>query len=303
MLQAALKAQSRGFHIFPVAPSLKVPHAKAGYRDAAGDFHGWGETATNDINQIIHFWTQVDPYANVGIACKPSQLLVVDLDKAKEPWNLRGTEWAYMHDAYGQFVHGEDLIDEIAYKACVELGGSGPAGFKDTYTVRTGSGGLHLYYRWPAHWPQASQASPVKGLIDVRGNGGQWGGYVLAEGSVTDSGKYEVVRGIQPTLPPPWIRQLVTEKPKIVTPRRVSGIQQPHAISLSGLVDSVRNAGEGNRNNALLWAARAACSDGVTEEEAKKVLGDAAASAGLQYFEIERTIESAYRIQRQKEGI
>jgi hypothetical protein len=297
MINAALKAQARGMFVFPVTPSLKVPHPKAGYRDAAGAFHGWGETSTNDLNQILQFWARVDPNANVGIACKPSQLLVVDLDRAKEPWNLKGTEWAYMHDAYGQYVHGEDLLYEMAYKA-----GQSSEDDPGTYTVRTGSGGLHLYYRWPLHWPQTSQASPVKGLIDVRGNGGEWGGYVLAEGSVTDSGRYEIVSDIQPGLPPQWIRELVVARPKISTPRRASGIQQPHAISWSGLVDSVRNAGEGNRNNSLLWAARAMCSDGATEDEAKKVLGDAATAAGLQYFEIERTIESAYRIQRQKEG-
>ena len=297
MLGHALKAQARGLYIFPVTPGDKTPHRLAGYRDAAGDFHGWGETATNDVGMITQFLTQADPYANIGIACKPSELLVVDLDKAKEPWNLRGTEWGYLHDAYGQFVHGEDLFDEMRFK----LGGGGNF---ETYAVRTGSGGTHLYYQWPEHWGQQSQASPVKGVVDVRGNGGQWGGYVLAEGSVTDAGPYvsmQVPKG--PQIAPEWIRQLVTPKPKIVTPRRVSGIQQPHAISWSGLVDSVRNAGEGNRNNALLWAARAMCSDGATEDEAMKVLGDAATSAGLPYFEIERTIQSAYRIQRQKEGI
>ena len=45
------------------------------------------------------------------------------------------------------------------------------------------------------------------------------------------------------------------------------------------------------------------CSDQATEQEAKDTLGPAAQEAGLPYFEIERTIESAYRIQRQKEGL
>lgn len=288
MLQHALKAQARGLFIFPVAAGDKTPHRTV---------RSWGQQATSDINQILHFWTNVDPAANIGVACKPSELLVIDLDVAKTDWNLRDTEWAYLHDAYGPRVDGEDLWDEMTFK----LGGGQEAA---TYAVRTGSGGTHLYYQWPEHWGQQSQASPVKGVVDVRGNGGQWGGYVLAEGSVTAAGQYyHLFNGHGPQIAPEWIRQLVTPRPKIVTPRRVTGIQQPAAVSWSGLVDSVRNAGEGNRNNALLWAARAMCSDGATEDEAKKVLGDAAADAGLQYFEIERTIESAYRIQRQKEGI
>ena len=293
MLQAALKAQAAGFHIFPSAPGLKIPHRLAGQ---------WGSTATNDINRIIQFWTQVDPQANPCIACKPSQLLVVDLDKAKEDWNLRDTEWAYMHDAYGPRVDGEDLFDEMAYKAHDHR-----VGLLDlnTYTVRTGSGGLHLYYRWPDEWGQQSQASPVKGVVDVRGNGGQWGGYVLGEGSMTEAGKYASVNmnSFQIDLPPAWIRQLVTPKPKIQAPRRMQGIQQPSAVSWAGLVASVQNAGEGNRNNCLAWSARAMCTDGATEEECMRVLGPAAESAGLGFREIERTIQSSYRIQRQKEGL
>lgn len=290
MLEAALKAQRRGLHIFPVARGAKVPHRLAGQ---------WGETATNDLNMIIHFWTAVDPEANIGVACKQSEILVVDLDKAKEPGKLRGTDWEHLHDVYGEYPSGEDVFDEMVFK----LGG-GDKVVTETYQVRTGSGGLHLYYCWPHHWPRISQASPVKGIVDVRGNGGQYGGYVLAEGSVTDAGPYyHLYTGRGLLLPPEWLRRLVAEKPQAPRIQRPQGLRQPGAISWSGLVDSVRHAGEGNRNNALLWAARAMCTDGATEQECKDVLGPAAESAGLPYFEIERTIESAYRVQRQKEGL
>lgn len=176
-------------------------------------------------------------------------------------------------------------------------------GHLSTYTVSTASGGRHLYYSWPDYWPKVSQASIVKGVIDVRGNGGQYGGYVLAEGSMVDGGSYyELWTGSDPTLPPEWLRNLVVEKPPAPRIQRPQGLRQPGAISWSGLVDSVRNAGEGNRNNALHWAARAMCTDGATEQEAEDVLGPAAREAGLGDFEINRTIQSAYRIQRQKEG-
>lgn len=288
MLKAALQAQALGFWIFPVAAGAKVPHRLAGQ---------WGVTATNDINQVIHFWGSVDPMANIGIACKPSELLVVDLDQAKKEFQLQGTEWGYMHEAYGPRVNGDDLLDEMAFK----LGGDHPSDLT-TYTVSTGSGGVHLYYRWPSHWPKISQASPVKGLIDVRGNGGEYGGYVLGAGSVNESGPYSRTDFADVALPPAWIRQLVAEKPqqpKIVRPR---GLRQPGALSWSGLVASVVNAGEGNRNNALLWAARSMYSDGAPETEAQDVLGEAARQAGLGDFEIQRTIQSAYRVQAQKEG-
>lgn len=291
MLKAALAAQQRGFHLFPVAPGAKIPHRLAG---------GWGETATNDVNRIIHFWTVVDPSANIGVACKPSELLVVDLDQAKADWNLRGTEWEYLHQGYGPRVSGEDVFDEMAYK----LGGEDEEdSYTYTYQVRTGSGGLHLYYQWPAHWPKPSQASPIKGVVDVRNAGGTSGGYVLAAGSVTGSGPYEVEQGLLIALPPKWIRLLVAEKPqqpRVQRPQGLLGSTGPGRFS--GLVNSVRKAGEGNRNNTLLWAARSMYSDGASEAEALETLTTPAIDAGLTYQETGQTIRSAYRIQQQKEG-
>lgn len=285
-VRAALAAQQRGFHIFPVGRGVKVPHPAAGK---------WGETATNDMRQIHHFWTNVDPQANIGVACKPSQLLVVDLDVPKDPWKLRGTEWEYLHSGYGPYVTGEQVWDEIVYKH---------GGAPDTYTVITPSGGLHLYYWWPAILGPMSQASPVKGVVDVRGNGGQYGGYVVGEGSQVGHAAYmPAQRPVPPvTFAPDWLVHMVREKPRQPVARRPVGLRQPGAISWSGLVDSVRYAGVGNRNNALLWSARTMCEEGATEQEAKDTLGPAAAEAGLGDLEIERTIESGFRTQRHKEG-
>lgn len=273
-----------GFHVFPVKAGDKIPHPAAGQ---------WGLTATSDGTAVWNFWSKVDPNANIGIACKPSNLLVVDLDQAKEDWNLRGTEWEYVHSVYGPRVNGEDLFDEMRFTADGEE--------TETFSVRTGSGGLHLYYRWDPTWPRITQASPVKGVVDVRGNGGQYGGYVLGAGSQTGSGTYEVETYGPLVLPPMWIRLLVMEKPQ--APRKTfTGIRQPGAISQSGLVDTVINAAPGNRNNALVWAARTFCEEGVPEEEALRVLGEAAAKCGLGDMEAERTIQSGYRTQRYKDG-
>jgi hypothetical protein len=287
MLNAALAAQARGFHIFPVARGAKVPHPAAGE---------WGKTATNDRNQIEYFWTRVDPQANIGVACKPSQLLVVDLDVPKDPWKLKGTEWEYLHAGYGPYVSGEQVWDEIVYK----LAGHD---FPDTYTVMTPSGGIHLYYWWPATLGPMSQASPVKGVIDVRGNGGQWGGYVVGEGSRVGNGSYVDTRpGYQIAFAPDWLVEMVRQKPQQPAVRRPKGLMQPGAISWSGLVDSVRYAGQGNRNNALTWAVRTMTEEGADLEEIRRTLGPPAAEAGLGDLEIERTIESAHRTQLHKEG-
>lgn len=294
MLQPATSAISRGFSIFPVEVRGKRPHRDAGE---------WGRTSTKDLLSVIRYWSSVP--ANIGVACKPSGLLVVDCDTAKTDWNLRGTDWEYVHGAYGARVDGVDLLDEVAYKRDAD-----PIDPQSTYSVQTGSGGLHLYFSWPAHWPKPSQASIVKGVIDVRNSGGEHGGYVLGAGSITDDevardgtvkpgGVYEVVSDAPVALTPGWLFELVREKPQPVAARN-SRFRQPGAISFTGLESSVRNAAEGNRNNALAWATRTMCEEGATEQEVHQLLGPAARDNGLSHAETERTIQSAYRTQQRK---
>lgn len=289
MIQAALAALNQGFHVFPLTEGDKTPHWLAG--------RSWAEAATNDVGQVISFWSRA-PHANVAIACKPSELLVVDCDIAKADGNLVGTPWEYLHDAYGPRVNGEDLLDEIRFSKDGDGCGNMPA----TYTVRTASGGLHIYYRWPRSWPVASQASLVKGIIDIRGNGGQYGGYVVGAGSATPNGPYTALGTKDIPIPPQWIRTLVSERPQQPKPARPAGLMQPGAISWAGLEASVANAQPGNRNNALLWAARSMCSDGAPLSEAEDVLGNAARRAGLNEWEVDRTVRSAYRLQEHKDG-
>ena len=53
---------------------------------------------------------------------------------------------------------------------------------------------------------------------------------------------------------------------------------QPAHGNFSGLIDKLRYAQEGNRNNLLLWTARAMCEEGVTEEELQRVKAQAVAA-------------------------
>ncbi|MET9890590.1 bifunctional DNA primase/polymerase [Streptomyces sp. NPDC006465] len=78
-----MTAQQQGFHIFPCneagtrcpqsgdvidkQPHLLTPSKPYKIR--------WGEEATNDLNRVIEVWSW-SPAANIGVACKPSGLLV-----------------------------------------------------------------------------------------------------------------------------------------------------------------------------------------------------------------------------------
>ena len=73
LLSAALDYAARGWHVFPLRPGQKRPALQS----------DWEGRATTDPDRIRGCWEH-DDY-NIGIACGPSGLVVVDLDTPKEP--------------------------------------------------------------------------------------------------------------------------------------------------------------------------------------------------------------------------
>jgi hypothetical protein len=288
LLGYAAQAVSRGFHVFPVQPGEKTPHKIVPDKPYT---IRWSEMATNDMRKVVEWW-QYSPEANIGIAAKPSGLIVVDCDMPKRDYQLKDTPWEYMHDRLGPLVDGSDVLREM----CSRFGDDYQR-FERTYRVCTASLGLHLYYEWP-DGVQASQASPVPGLVDIRCNGGQRGGYVLGAGSVTAKGSYVAENDLPIAEAPPWLVELCREKPRPKPERPL--FSQPGHAGFGGLVEAVRTAQEGNRNGCLLWAARSMCEDGAPEEEAHNLLIPAAVEAGLSERESMATIRSAYRLQGAK---
>jgi hypothetical protein len=286
----AAQAVSRGFHIFPVEPFEKTPHK---IRPNQPYTIRWSEVATNDMRKVVEWWTY-SPEANIGIACKPSGIIVIDCDMPKRAYQLKDTPWEYLHETLGPLVDGADVLREMCRRF-----GDDYSRLERTYRVCTASMGLHLYFRWPED-VQASQASPVPGLVDIRCNGGTRGGYVLAAGSQTFKGSYVEENNPPIADAPDWFVELCKEKPRERPEKPL--FSQPGHASYSGLVESVRLAQEGNRNNCLLWAARSMCEDGATEEECTDLLVPAAMECGLDGGERQAlaTIRSAYRLQGSK---
>jgi hypothetical protein len=285
LIDHAVLAQQRGFYVFPIEPGEKACQ----YR--------WSQVASVDLGKIIPWWTAT-PDANIGVACRQSGLFIVDCDVAKAPWQLMKTEYEELHGVHGQMVDGIDVLDLY----CKRNGGSFDE-LCSTYSVATTRGGIHLYFRWERP-VAASQASIVKGVLDVRTNGGaSGGGYVLAAGSRTAAGPYRVMADKPILACPAWLADLVEEKPYVPRGRlSATDAYMESSGSFAGLTRLVRQAQEGNRNNALLYAARAMCSDGASEDDAHDYLADAALSVGLTDREIRGTIRSAFRLQHHKEG-
>lgn len=204
---------------------------------------------------------------NLGVACGPSGLLVVDEDRP-------GAFTAYATE------HGHQV--------------------PDTFMVKTGKG-AHFYFRQPGDSPIGNTRGALAGRsIDIRGRGG----FVVAAGSLHETGAlYEPVDSAAPILPmPDWLVSAVrapAPRPTVApVPRpRVSG-GRPFRV-LTGLVQVVLDAPSGERNTRLYWAARrvyehAAC--GVLDPDAGRgALVDAARHVGLPEAEAQRTIDSAAR--------
>jgi hypothetical protein len=74
---------------------------------------------------------------------------------------------------------------------------------------------------------------------------------------------------------------------------------EPVPPVIDGLLEAVRKAAEGNRNNMLAWATLQARDEGLKLEDALRELGAAAAEAGLTARETRTTIVQAYRRSRE----
>lgn len=296
MLDAALDAAARGWHIFPLRPNSKRPafpdHAEKdcdGTDSRCRNGHtGWEPRATLDERRIRRAWTRA-PW-NIGVACGPSRLVVVDLDTPK-PGDTRPAEW----DLPG-VVDGADVLAVICDRA------GEPYPFA-TWTVATPSGGTHLYFTAP-DGPELRNTQGSSGglgwLVDTRAAGG----LVVGPGSTVDGRPYTVTCDEPPAPLPVWLAEKL--RPAPLPP------QKPVAVILpSGRTDGyLRRAVEGEikrvldspargHNNALYIAAVAlgqlVAGGALDEHDVTAWLTDAAHQVGQKPGETSRTIASGLR--------
>jgi len=228
LLRAALDAAAAGLFVFPVAPRGKTPAVR-----------GWERAATLDPARIDAWW-QARPY-NLGLACGPSGLLVVDLDHGRG--ELPPPAWAGAR-------HGRDVLAQLARAA----GQPVPTG---TYTVATPGGGEHLYFRSPPEVELRNTAGILGWRIDTRGHGG----YVVGAGSVRDEGCYRVARPGSIAPLPAWLARAL--RPPTGPPDPVAPLLLPDARAdayATAIVEreahDVAVAEPGTRHVTLLRAAR-----------------------------------------------
>ncbi len=218
--------------------------------------HGFHD-ATTDPDQIRAWWTAT-PAANIAMPTGAPGFDVLDVDVRPH-----GNGWAALHRA----------------KASGLLEGWIGA-------IRTPSGGLHL------HFPGTAQrnASLRHQHLDFRG----LGGYVLLPPSRIHTTEYArryalIATRSRTHQPLAWATVAQLLAPPAPMP------SQPHRTtadrsSMTRLAAHVARQAEGNRDNALFWAACRAAEGGATDLQP---LVDAATSAGLPERQARRTVRSA----------
>ncbi|MHC0431494.1 bifunctional DNA primase/polymerase [Streptomyces sp. O3] len=282
---AALAAAARGWHVHPLRPGGKASalHGQAlcpCTGPCAGGHVKFEQRATTDPERIRRTW-DTGPY-NVGIAPGPSNLVVIDLDVPK-PRAGEGCS-----DAPG----GAENFAALCERAAVPW----PA----TYTVRTPSGGHHLYFSLPPTWRLPSTAGTLAPFIDTRA----WGGNIVAAGSTTPHGIYEATCDGPAAELPIWLWHLLMQ-PDRTAVRAASpapllipgGTSRRAAVALECETARVRNAPEGQRHALLLRRTivigRFIVWGEITQAVVEEAFAAAGEAAGLPATEVRATIRDA----------
>ncbi|MGW0352215.1 bifunctional DNA primase/polymerase [Streptomyces anthocyanicus] len=278
LLSAALDAAAHGWPVIPLRPGGKRPalHGESsctGMGECTAGHRKWEQRATTDPDRIRTAWA-AGPF-NVGIATGPAGLLVVDLDVPKG----KGSSDA----PYGA----------TTFKAlCERAGHTVPT----TYRVRTASGGAHLYFTAPDGVRLTNTQDVLGPHIDTRAGGG----YVVAPGSTTTAGAYEVTDPAPVAPLPGWLLTLLRPAPgparplTLAVPRNASRCA---TVALERERARIEQAPEGMRERTLFEAARAlgrfvAWGD-IPRHVVEEAFQGAGEAAGLKPYECRSTLRSA----------
>jgi len=283
LMGVALAAARRGQYVFPLWPRSKTPrlHGKRrcqGTGVCAQGHLGWEQRATLDLDLIRRWWT-ADPTCNVGIACGPSRLYVVDLDPA------HGQDPPEQWDGAR---HGRDVLARLAEQA-------GQPYPDDTYQVRTPSPSEHLYYRVDEDCELRNTVARAGWRIDSRGQGG----FIVAAGSLRPDGVYTVARRLPIAPLPPWMVPHFAPPPRLEPEPVVFGDVRPLSDSrrqryLDTVTSGVANAASQTAHDTLVRAAytlgRLVGGGEFTDDEARAALHIAARDRRIPTYEADEAI-------------
>ncbi|MER7847418.1 bifunctional DNA primase/polymerase [Kitasatospora sp. NPDC096077] len=207
---------AQGWPVHPLSPGRKTPAGSCRRcRETRDDpltcvciregryCHGF-QAATTELS-LVDAWWQENPDFGVGVACGPAGLVVLDVDVHTKGVPVRSLLLP------GISIHEQVNLDGLTtgYDTLALLAAyrsqSDPAQDPSTLRVRTPSGGLHIWYRSTLPFRCSTGSSSRAALawqVDVRATGG----YIVAPGTRTPAGTYQVVgTARQPAPLPSWL--------------------------------------------------------------------------------------------------
>ncbi|MEU1569087.1 bifunctional DNA primase/polymerase [Streptomyces mirabilis] len=256
---------AQGFPVFPLSPGCKTPlpgcprcrRGSSAYVEHSAEEctcpaeDGWCHgfyAATLSPARVERWWSQ--PRRGVGVATGPARLVVVDVDRhGKTPPADPRRILPGLEVSLAEAVTVRDGLDVLRLLASRCERGD-PALGTSTLTVRTPSGGLHLWFRAPA---RTTWRSSVGG--DHRGRSLGWqldvraqGGYIVAPGTRTKTGSYEVIGPMTaPALLPDWLAGQLTRSGHL--------IEEPYAaLDHPAVPNRARAAARVARVESRSWA-------------------------------------------------
>lgn len=234
----------------------------------------WVDMATTETNMLVGWW-DTNPAANIGIACgAKSGIVVLDVDKD--------------HDGYESLA---TLLEQYGR-------------LPDTPVSKTGSGGEHIFFRYPGIEIRNSAGKLGKGL-DIRGSGG----YVVVPPSRHPNGNYYewVVKPSQVELAdmPEWMIELLQEKNEIAEPKS-SGeyLSGERNNALTKLAGSMRRKGHSEDGifAALTIFNREKCNPPLTDGEILQISKSVARYEPQDEIRIEKPLPTAWDVIDQLEA-
>jgi hypothetical protein len=179
----------RELAVFPLPPGQKVAPKS------------WQHTIVTRGQSVDGYRPDWPAGANIGIACRASGIVGIDLDRHTTGGANAG-------------VDGVTRFDEV----CGRWGQARPV----TLEVRTPHDGRHLLFRVPPGLIVPSVSGGTSRLgpgIDIRGPGRTLGGYLAGPGSIVDGREYVIDVDVPIAWLPGWLAALLGRRERARDPR------------------------------------------------------------------------------------
>ncbi len=231
---AAIYYAQHGWPVFPLAG--KVPYK---FLTPGRESHGHKDATTDQ--QILQTWWREHPKANIGLPTgEVSGVIVLDMDVPEGHYNIQALQQSY-------------------------------SPLPETRRVRTAHGGLHYYFQYPRDGTRYPGAVGLSGLIgiDVRAEGN----YVVLPPSRIEVRKfYQWAKPDQEVAKAPgWLLTLLTQADE----QRHLPQQDLGFATSSGqkwFLEALSKARQGNRNTTGFWLARMLRNDGLSQQDALRIV-------------------------------